>query len=248
MLFASLPVHPELKNNLYMSTNQIRPIAMPGTHQKFLSFFRDQQESTTARILDVGAGHGAFSKQLHEMGYPVAACDLFPEIFHYDQIECKKVDLTQPFPYSNDSFDILIAIEVMEHINDHENFFREASRILKPGGRLYISTPNILSMKSRIRFLFSGFYYSFKPLELRNYNGLQHVSSLTLDQYNYIAIRAGFQAAVLNIDKQQGTSRWLQVLFAPWLWLYPRVKKIGTIHNEPKLLLGRLLLLTFRNN
>lgn len=231
-----------------MSTTSIKPIAMPGTHQKFLAFFRRQQEPTTTRILDVGAGHGAFSQQLHQMGYSVAACDLFPEIFHYDQIECKKVDLTQPFPYEDNSFDILIAIEVMEHINDHENFFREASRILQPDGRLYISTPNILSMKSRIRFLFSGFFYSFQPLDLKNYDGLQHVSSLTLDQYNYIAIRAGFRAAELNIDKQQGTSRWLRWLFAPWLWLYPRSKKIGTIHNKPKLLLGRLLLLTFRNN
>ena len=105
----------------------------------------------------------------------------------------------------------------MEHVNDHENFFREASRILRPGGRLYISTPNILSLKSRIRFLLSGFYYSFRPLEKRNYDGLQHVASLTLDQYNYIAIRQGFHAAEVEIDKQQSTSRWLLAFFAPFL-------------------------------
>nr|WKN37707.1 class I SAM-dependent methyltransferase [Tunicatimonas sp. TK19036] len=231
-----------------MSVTEIKPIAMPGTHQNFLKFFKRQQEPAGAKVLDVGAGHGAFSKQLHEMGYQVSACDLFPEIFHYDQIECKKVDITQPFPYEDNSFDMIMAIEVMEHINDHENFFKEASRILKPNGRLYISTPNILSLKSRIRFLFSGFYYSFQPLNLKNYDGLQHVASLTVDQYNYIAIRQGFNAAEVEIDKKQSTSRWLLAFFSPFLWLYPKLKKIGQIHNTQKLLLGRLLLLTFRNN
>ena len=214
----------------------------------FLSSLSVNRESTDAKILDVGAGHGAFSKQLHEMGYQVSACDLFPEIFYYDQIECKKVDITQSFPYEDNSFDMIMAIEVMEHINDHENFFKEASRILKPNGRLYISTPNILSLKSRIRFLFSGFYYSFQPLNLKNYDGLQHVASLTVDQYNYIAIRQGFRAAEVEIDKKQTTSQWLLAFFSPFLWLYPRLKKIGQIHNTKKLLLGRLLLLTFRNN
>ena len=231
-----------------MSKTNVKPIAMPGTHQSFLSFFKHQHEPTKAKILDVGAGHGAFSKQLYEMGYHVSACDLFPEIFHYDQIECKKVDITKPFPYSDNSFNIIIAIEVMEHVNDHENFFREASRILKPHGRLYISTPNILSLKSRIRFLFSGFYYSFQPLDLKNYNGLQHVSSLTIDQYNYIAIRQGFEAAKVHIDKKQRTSLWLLIVLIPFLWLYPRLTKIGSVHNKQKLLVGRLLLLSFQNH
>jgi SAM-dependent methyltransferase len=226
---------------------EIQPITMPGLHQKFLKFFEQKAEPTTLKVLDMGAGHGAFSKRLYDMGYDVSACDLFPEIFQFDKIECKKVDITNAFPYPDNTFDLVIAIEVSEHILDHETFFNESSRILKPNGRLYISTPNILSMKSRVRFLFSGFFYSFNPLQMDNYDGLQHVASLTLDQYNYVAIKNNFGAAEYDIERKQSTSKWLLFLLFPIIYIYPRLKKIEKIHNQQKLLLGRVLFLTFTN-
>ena len=223
----------------------IRPIAMPGIHGRFLEFFKAQGIEPPARILDVGAGHGAFTKVLYEMGYQVEACDLFPEIFHYDQVECKKVDITQEFPYESDRFDAVIAVEVLEHILDHENFFGEVQRILKPKGAFFASTPNILSLKSRMRFLLRGFYYSFKPLELENYDGLQHVVSRTLDQFNYIAIKHGFKAAQVGIDRKQSTSQWLLILLYPFIWLNKLIKGASQIHNRIPLLTGRVLFLRF---
>jgi SAM-dependent methyltransferase len=228
--------------------SEIKPITMPGTHQRFLEFFRGKAEPNSLKVLDMGAGHGAFSQKLHEMGFDVHACDLFPELFEFDKIGCTKVDITKPFPYSDNTFDLVIAIEVSEHIIDHEVFFGECSRILKPSGKLYITTPNILSLKSRIRFLLSGFMLAFNPLELKNYDGLQHVASLTLDQCNYVAVKHHFNTAELEIDREQSTSKWWLVVLYPWIWLYPRMKKINTRHNQRKLLLGRLLFLTFRNN
>ncbi|HEX2395641.1 MAG TPA: class I SAM-dependent methyltransferase [Bacteroidales bacterium] len=226
---------------------EIKPITMPGTHQRFLEFFKKQHERISLKVLDIGAGHGAFSQKLYDMGYDVYACDLFPELFQFDKIICTQVDITKHFPYNDNTFDLLIAIEVSEHITDHENFFSEAGRILKPGGKLYITTPNILTLKSRIRFLLSGFFLAFNPLQLNNYDGLQHVSSLTLDQYNYIAVRNRFNTAELAIDREQKTSRFWYFLLYPLIWIYPRIKKISKFHNQRKLLLGRLLFLTFRN-
>lgn len=228
--------------------NEIKPIAMPGTHESFFNYFMQQQVDLSFKILDVGAGHGAFTKKLHDIGYDISACDLFPEIFKFEKIECKKVDITKAFPYADDTFDLIIAIEVTEHIIDHEVFFNELSRILKPNGQIYISTPNILSLKSRVRFLFNGFYYSFGQLDLKNYNGLQHVASLTLDQYNYIAIKNGFHKAEFEIDKKQSTSKWLFVLLYPFIFLNAKLKKRSTFHNQSKLLFGRLLFLSFKNN
>lgn len=108
---------------------------MPGVHQRFIPFFKKQVQDNSMKVLDVGAGHGAFSKKLYELGFDVAACDLFPEIFYFDKIECRKSDLTQGLPYEDNTFDVIVALEVMEHILDHEVFFREAQRVLKPGGR-----------------------------------------------------------------------------------------------------------------
>lgn len=217
---------------------------MPGIHQRFFPFFKNNVGAHNKAILDVGAGHGAFSKKLDELGFEVSACDLFPELFYYYQVKCKKADLTKSLPYSDNSFDVVVAMEVMEHILDHEVFFSEVNRVLKPGGKLFISTPNILSLKSRIRFLFSGFFYSFKPLNLHNNDGLQHVASLTVDQYNYVAIRNNFKTATVNIDKQQSSSRWL-LFICPILWIYIKISGIKAIHNQFKLLVGRVLFLTF---
>ena len=228
-----------------MSTPEIKPISMPGIHEAFFPFFLKETQEEKLHVLDVGAGHGAFTQKLHQLGYEVAACDLFPEIFYYPEVSCKKADLTQPLPYPDNHFDAVVAMEVMEHILDHEVFFKEVSRILKPQGKLFISTPNILSLKSRWRFLFSGFFYSFTPLDLKNNDGLQHVASLTLDQYNYLGIRSGMTPATVAIDKQQSTSRWLLWLY-PFLYLHARIKRIQPIHNQWDLLLGRILFLVYQ--
>lgn len=223
---------------------EIKPIAMPGIHQAFLPFFLQQEGKRKGKILDVGAGHGAFAKELYDRGFDVSACDLFPEHFYFDEIPCAQADLTRSLPYPEDSFDALVVMEVMEHISNHQTVFEEAYRVLKPGGRLYLSTPNILSLKSRWRYFFSGFYYSFGPLERQNYDGLQHTAALTYDQFQYWGIKTGFQVASHSIDRKQNTSRWL-LAFYPFLWLYSRLKKTGNMHNQRDLLLGRVLFLCF---
>lgn len=223
----------------------IKPITMPGVHSRFLKFFQQKDEARGSRILDVGAGEGALTQKLFEKGYDMTACDFSPEIFRFDQVNCDRVDITRSFPYADKSFDLVIAVEVSEHILDHENFFSEINRILRPGGKLYISTPNILSMKSRFRFLLQGFPYGFKPLIMDQYDGMQHVAALSLDQYNYLAVKHGFREAEVEIDRRQSTSRWLRILFLPIMALAGYFKKYSSLHNRKDLLLGRLLFMVF---
>lgn len=227
------------------SQAEIKPITMPGVHARFLSFFTGRFEPPGLKILDVGAGEGALTQKLHGMGYAMQACDFSPEAFKFTGVGCDGVDITGPFPYADGSFDLVIAVEVTEHILDHENFFREINRILKPGGKLYISTPNILSMKSRFRFLLQGFPYGFKPLKMQQYDGMQHVASLSLDQYNYLAIKHGFKEAEVGIDRKQSTSRWLRIILQPAMLITRASKKYIPLHNHKDLLLGRLLFMVF---
>lgn len=225
----------------------IEPITMPGIHSRFLKYFEDFFLSSDLKVLDIGAGYGAFTKKLYEMGFNVTACDLFPEIFKFNKVDSQKVDITLEFPYQNNAFDIVIGIEISEHTIDHEMFFSEVSRILKPNGHFFITTPDILSLKSRVKFLKVGFCYSFKPLEIENYDGLQHVASITIDQYNYIAVKHGFKKAKIDIDKRQKSSIWLLILLYPFLW-FSMIKKDTDIHDDLKLLLGRILFLHFEND
>lgn len=167
-----------------MGNKEVKPIAIPGIHSRFYKFFKKTSgNNTTLRVLDIGAGHGALARKLFNNGFKVEACDLHPENFHFDGIDCEKADVLARLPYDEGSFDVALAIEVMEHIFDHEKFFSECHRILKEEGLPLISTPNILSLKSRFRFLFTGFFYSFKPLDIDTVGGFQHLSALTLDQY-----------------------------------------------------------------
>lgn len=227
-----------------MTENKIVPISIPGIHQAFWPYFVENTKGKKIDVLDCGAGHGAFTKKLYDEGYNVSACDLFPEIFYFDKVECKKADVTASLPFADNSFDAIVAMEIMEHIQDHEVFFAECNRILKPGGAVYISTPNILSLKSRIRFMFTGFFYSFKPLEIENYDGLQHVASLTLDQYDYLGVKKGFKRAEYSYDKRQTTSVILLILY-PILWLMERIKKTGNMHNTLDLLTGRIIFMKY---
>lgn len=229
--------------------NNIKAIALPGIHERFFRFFRSLfPESSKIKVLDAGAGHGAFSAKLYENGYETEACDLYPDLFHFDKIYCKKADVSKELPYGNETFDVVVSIEVMEHIHDHLSFFSEAIRVLKKDGKLLISTPNILSLKSRWQFFYSGFFYSFKALDHTNTDGMQHLSSLTADQYSNIAYLSGFSKISIHIDKKQNSSRILLVFF-PLLWLYCRIKKIKmNHHNSISLLTGRILFIVFEKS
>lgn len=222
--------------------DKIKPIAIPGIHERFYKFLYPILDSyEKPKILDLGAGHGAMVRNLYKDGYDITAADLFPEYFHFNKIKCHKVDITQKLPFEDNSFDVILAVELMEHVHDHQIFFNEANRILKKGGSLLFSTPNILSLKSRVRFLFSGFYFSFIPLEHERNDGLQHISSLTVDQYKNLAVRSNFSDFNVTIDKQQRTSRWLSFL-VPFIRLYCKLKSIDyDIHNRYDLLTGRVL-------
>jgi SAM-dependent methyltransferase len=65
-------------------------------------------------------------------------------------LSIKKVDCNSPLPWSDGSFDTVVAIELIEHLNDHETFLHECNRILREGGRLFLTTPNMDYWKIRL--------------------------------------------------------------------------------------------------
>ncbi|MBA7608762.1 Ubiquinone biosynthesis O-methyltransferase [subsurface metagenome] len=226
---------------------EIRPIAIPGIHDRFWPFLVEELgKNKNAQVLDAGAGYGALTKKLYENAYNVSACDAHPEIFKFDKVECKRADLNNALPYADNSFDAVVVVEVLEHLVDHNCFFRECRRILKQNGKLIISTPNILSLKSRLLFLMSGFFYSFNPLTECRDDGLQHVTARTLDQYCYIAQKEGFKVSNVRTDKYQSTSKCMIWLW-PILYGFTKLRRIDfKIHNQIKLLLGRIIFISFK--
>lgn len=120
------------------------------------------------RVLDLGCGDGDYSAMLKELGFEIVACDLDQERFKYSRsIDFKKADITKDLDFEDRSFDYVLALEVIEHLKNPYSFIKELNRIIKPGGFLFLSTPNILNLKSRLRFLIEGSYEFFRepPLD-----------------------------------------------------------------------------------
>lgn len=191
----------------------------------------DGVDWANAKVCDVGAGPGLFSQVLcdfvrNQHGLEpkdhVFACDLDPSSFGCDEIECVTSDLSGRLPFDDDTFDVSVMIEVIEHVEDQFAFFRELKRITKPGGRVIVSTPNTINMNSRMRELFVGFPLLFGLLPLSEHDARflgGHIHPISPYFLAYTAIRAGFKDVLLRSDRMKRSAAFLAVLFYPFLAL-----------------------------
>jgi len=205
-------------------------MAVRGTHRRVVSLISECIDTgrTGRRALDLGAGQGALSARLREAGFEVSACDPDPTIFDVPGIECRPVTEGGRLPYDDGDFDLAVAVEVAEHIDGHRAFFNEAARVLKPGGLLLFTTPNILSLKSRMLFFFGGYYYSFGPLEPFVVDPVsQHISPFTLNRYQWMLSACGFRVDRVATDKWQS----LSLAFA---FLVPLIKLVMLVEGRRK--------------
>ncbi|OGS95714.1 MAG: hypothetical protein A3H31_08135 [Gallionellales bacterium RIFCSPLOWO2_02_FULL_57_47] len=171
--------------------------------------------------LDIGAGHGELiSLMRSKFDINSSACDYTDSLMRLPDVSVKIADLSnENLPYPDESFDLVTCTEVIEHLEHYRSTLREIYRILKPGGTLVLTIPNILNLKSRIRFLFFGFYNLFGPLhisesELHSTGG--HINPVSCFFLSHSLLDAGFKSIEVSIDKKQGTSiAWLLPLWIP---------------------------------
>lgn len=111
------------------------------------------------RCLDVGPGTGRWLQFLknRNAGY-LGAIDISHESLRRCSPLCnktQKADLeADKFDFESDFFDIVISIEVLEHLRDPATYLTEILRVVKKGGIVLMSIPNVVSFISRVRMLF----------------------------------------------------------------------------------------------
>ena len=113
------------------------------------------------KILDLPAGNGLLADALRAMGHTVVCGDINRERPDY-----RYVDMAAPLPFSDGEFDAAVCLEGVEHLVDPVQLIRELSRVVRPGGKIVVSTPNVMNLYSRLQYLFTGTPYQFNPASL----------------------------------------------------------------------------------
>ena len=141
-------------------------------------------------VLDLGAGAGAFSARLKDAGYLVTAVDVDSEKWMATEVSLLELDLDRGISAQlGQTYDAVCCLEVIEHLENPWQLLREIFRVLKTGGRLVLSTPNISSFYSRLLFFLRGEFHQFTESDL----AYGHINPLTRLEIETIAQRSGFR-------------------------------------------------------
>ncbi len=130
--------------------------------QRHLIAYKEVAKLITGTVLEIGSGEGYGITELASKADKYIAIDKYDSPIKDDLKDQNKVEFHKmnvpPLRFDDNSVDYVVTFQVIEHIKDDEKFVKEIHRVLKPGGKLILTTPNILMSLSR------------NPWHIREYN------------------------------------------------------------------------------
>ncbi len=216
--------------------------------------------------LDLPAGKGVNLEGIRRAGFEPVEADLYPgEARAKGAKNCVKMDFNRKLPFRDEVFEAVVCSEGIEHHPKQTDFIEEFARVLKPGGSLLITTPNILNFRARWSTLLNGHYtFSRAPIsEVTQYwtgpdrtgGYLGHVHMVGYFALRFMLVQSGFDNLRFSTAKYSTSA----LLLAPLFWLPVRwstgrllgkyLSKHPEIRREllrdacsPELLLGKKLI------
>lgn len=191
---------------------QLSELSTPLTHRAVVDAVRRAAaDKLRGDHLDVGSGTGDLLRVLADkFALRSFACDYTDQLIKTPDQPVEIVDLNrEPLPFADNRFALVTCIETIEHLENFRALIRETYRVLQPGGIAVFSTPNILNVRSRWRFLTSGFYNLFGPLALDEpsiHSTRGHVNPVSWFYLAHALLSAGFENLQLSTDKYQRRS------------------------------------------
>ena len=165
----------------------------------------ERHAPNSSRVLECGAVPLLMTGVLAEMDYDLSALDLAPERFA-DTIETLGLDVRrcdlerEPSPFADGTFDVAVFHELFEHLRINPiATLREVRRVLKPGGALLLSTPNLRSFRGLRNLLVhnrghacsGGIYQQYEKIESLGHMG--HVREYTTLEVREFLEHLGFR-------------------------------------------------------
>ncbi|MBZ8182376.1 class I SAM-dependent methyltransferase [Oscillatoria salina] len=222
--------------------------------QHTLSFVQ-QVAPPGAKILDVAAAQGNFSLALAELGYIVTWNDLRSELIDYVKLKWEKGTInfapgnvfTLDFP---DSFDIILILEVIEHVAHPDDFLKKISTLVKPGGYIIMSTPNGEYIRNRLpKFSDCQDPSQFESIQFKP-DSDGHIFLLHLDEVYSLAHQAGLTVQKIQLFNNPLTSGYmkmsslLKILPRPVIQAVEKISSSSPLFLQSKLHTGTIVLLS----
>lgn len=171
-------------------------------------------------VLDIPSGRGAMVARLRAHGLQACGVDvLAPPPGVAVGRPVVRADMNARLPFADASFDAVACVDGVEHLERPFDFIRECHRVVRPGGVLVLSTPNISALRSRWRWLLTGFHQGEKtPLDEASPNPWHHIGLLSFPDLRYLLHANGFRIT------QVATNR-----VKPVSWLYLPLWPVGAV-------------------
>ena len=168
----------------------------------------DARSGGVEQLIDVGCGAGDLFRVLGKRARRYLGVDLVRyEGFPSDAAGFVIADLNSRIPLEDSSADVVVAIETIEHLENPRAFVRELVRLIRPGGLVLVTTPNQLSLLSKLTLLVKNRFSAFTD---RDYPA--HITALLELDLRRIAAECGLadvQVTFTNSGRIPGTA---------WLW------------------------------
>ena len=150
----------------------------------------------TIRVLEIAGATGHVSSQLAQLGYSVLLtdCSELPLALakkRNAKLITLEMDASLPFPFEDNSFHVIYAGDIIEHLYDTSLFLGEIHRCLVPGGIVVLTTPNLASLEDRVGFLFGKSPRQINPTH--EFLSL-HIRPFTYSKLKEIMESVGFSA------------------------------------------------------
>ncbi|MES1256699.1 MAG: class I SAM-dependent methyltransferase [Acidobacteriota bacterium] len=188
-----------------------------------LKAFEDLRMPRGSVVLDAPCGDGPLVVAVRDAGHDAHGVDIDTVGAAGLGSAYRRADLNAGLPFPDGTFDLVFSIEGIEHLENRFGFLRELRRTLKPGGTLILTTPNIVGLRSRVRFFASGFYHrDSRPLREAAHHPLHHISLSTLADLRYALHTSGFRLARVAHTHVKPVS-YLYAWLVPWMWLYTAI-------------------------